>query len=83
MQNSILFLYATNKNIVFKNPIPNSNSNIKYIETVIMKNVSEYYRVGQKSPYDFFHKIEDTFFIFTNNFIDLDILSMSAISCIV
>ena len=28
----------------------------------------------------FFHKIEDTFFIFMNNFIDLDILSVSAIS---
>ena len=31
----------------------------------------------------FFHKIKDTFFIFTNNFIDLDIVSMSAISCMV
>ena len=28
----------------------------------------------------FFRKIKDTFFIFTNNFIDLDIPSMSAIS---
>ena len=33
-----------------------------------------------KSPYVFFCKIKDTFFIFTNNFIDFDILSMSAIS---
>ena len=33
-----------------------------------------------KSPLCFFHKIKDTFFIFSNNFIDLDILSMSAIS---
>ena len=32
-----------------------------------------------KGPY-FFHKIKDTFFIFTNNFIDLDVLSISAIS---
>ena len=30
-----------------------------------------------------FRKIKDTFFIFTNNFIDLGILSMSAISCVV
>ena len=30
-----------------------------------------------KSPLSFFHKIRDTFFIFTNNSIDLDILSMS------
>ena len=33
-----------------------------------------------KSPFSFFCKIKDIFFIFTNNFIDLDILSMSAIS---
>ena len=33
--------------------------------------------VGQKLHYCFFRKIKDTFFIFTNNFIDLDILSMS------
>ena len=32
------------------------------------------------SSYDFYHKIEDTLFIFTNNFIDLDILSILAIS---
>ena len=36
-----------------------------------------------KSPYVFFHKTKDTFFIFTNNFIDLDILSMLAISRVV
>ena len=37
-----------------------------------------------KSPFRFFfYKIKDTFFVFTNNFIDLDSLSMSAISCIV
>ena len=28
-----------------------------------------------------FFSLKDTFFIFTSNFIDLDILSMSAISC--
>ena len=39
------------------------------------------YWVGQNVCMDFFHKIEDTFFIFTNNFIDLDILSRSTISC--
>ena len=33
-----------------------------------------------KSLFSFFRKIKDTFFIFTNNFIDLDILSMSAVS---
>ena len=32
-----------------------------------------------KSLFSFFHKTKHTFFIFTNNFIDLDILSMSAI----
>ena len=32
-----------------------------------------------KSLFSFFCKIKDTFFIFTSNFIDLDILSMSAI----
>ena len=36
-----------------------------------------------KSRFWFFHKIKDTFFIFTNNFIDLDILSMSAVSRVV
>ena len=34
-----------------------------------------------KSPFSFFHKIKDTFFIFTNNFIDLDSLRVSAVSC--
>ena len=33
-----------------------------------------------KSPFSFFCKVKDTFFIVTNNFIDLDILSMLAIS---
>ena len=37
------------------------------------------YWVGQKVHYVF--SIKDTFFTFTNTFIDLDILSMSAISC--
>ena len=39
--------------------------------------------VGQNSAFSFFHKVKDTFLIFTNNFIDLDILSMSAVSCVV
>ena len=34
-----------------------------------------------KSPFSFFCKIKDTFFIFTNHFNYLDILSMLAISC--
>ena len=34
-----------------------------------------------KSQFSFFCKIKGTFFIYTNNFIDLDILSMLAISC--
>ena len=34
-----------------------------------------------KSPFSFFHKIKDTYFIFTNNFIHLGILSMSALPC--
>ena len=33
-----------------------------------------------KSPFSFFCEIKDIFFIFTDNFIDLDILSISAIS---
>ena len=37
------------------------------------------YWVGQKVSLVYFRKIKDTFTIFTNNFIDLDILSMSAI----
>ena len=40
----------------------------------------ENYWVGQKVRLVFFCKINDTCFIFTNNFIDLDILSMLAIS---
>ena len=36
-----------------------------------------------KIPYVFFHKIKDMFLIFTNSFIDLDILSVSAISFVV
>ena len=34
-----------------------------------------------KSSYGFLHKIKKTFLIFTNNCIDLDILSMPAIPC--
>ena len=33
-----------------------------------------------ESPFSFFYQINDTFFIFSNNFTDLDILSMSAVS---
>ena len=36
-----------------------------------------------KSPYGFFRKIKDTFFIFTDNCIDLAILSMPALSHVV
>ena len=36
-----------------------------------------------KSLLSFFHKVKDIFFIFTNNFVDLDILSMSATSHVV
>ena len=35
----------------------------------------------QSGFFFFFYKIKDSFFIFTINFIDLDILNMSAISC--
>ena len=35
--------------------------------------------LAKKSIMFFSRKIKDTFFIFTNDFIDLDILSMSAI----
>ena len=38
---------------------------------------------GWKVHMVFFHKIKDMFFIFTNNFVDLDILSMSAICHVV
>ena len=47
-----------------------------------MRKYSWYEVLGwPKSPLCFFHKIKDTFFIFTSNFIDLDILNMSAVSC--
>ena len=36
-----------------------------------------------KGLYSFFCKIKDTFFICTNNFLELDILSMSAIFCMI
>ena len=39
------------------------------------------YWVGQKVHLVFFCKIKDIFFIFINNFVDLEILSMSDISC--
>ena len=38
------------------------------------------YWAGQKLRYVFLRKIKDTFFVFTNNFFDLDIWSMSAVS---
>ena len=41
---------------------------------------SEYILGWPKSLLHFFHKIKDSLLIFTNNFIDLDILSMPAIS---
>ena len=47
---------------------------------VLVVNLDTYW-VGQKVHLGCFsHKIKDTFFILTNNFIDLDILSMLAIS---
>ena len=36
-----------------------------------------------EGSFSFFCKTEDTFFIFTNNFIDLDVVNMSAISRVV
>ena len=39
---------------------------------------SNYVLHWPKSPFSFSHKIKNMFFIFTNKFIDLDILSMSA-----
>ena len=39
-----------------------------------------YYWVGQDVPYISFCKRKNTFFTFTNNFIDLDILSMLSIA---
>ena len=36
--------------------------------------------VGKKVHLVFFHKMKDTFFIFTDDYIDLGILSMSAVS---
>ena len=41
------------------------------------------YWVGQKVCSVFFHKLKGTFLIFTNNFINLAILTMSAVSCMV
>lgn len=38
---------------------------------------------GPESPFGFFSKIKDTFFIFINNLIDLDIRSMLTILCVV
>ena len=51
-----------------------------FLSTGAEDNTKGTYWVGQKSPFSFFHKIKYTFFIFTKNFIDLDILSVSAIS---
>ena len=49
--------------------------NHNFLEIIIL--------VWPKCSFTFFHKIKDTYFIFTNNFIDLDILSMSAVSRVV
>ena len=38
---------------------------------------------GLVKKFSLFCKIKDEFFIFTNNFFDLDLLSMFAISCVV
>ena len=44
--------------------------------------LADKYWVGQKlCMFSFFRKTKDTFFIFTNDFINLDILSMLTISC--
>ena len=50
---------------------------LKYIYIYIYIKCS----VGQKVHLVIFHKIKDIVFIFINNFMDLDILSMSVISC--
>ena len=44
----------------------------------VQSQATDKYWVGQKVCLVFFCKIKDTFFIFTSDFIDLDILSMSA-----
>ena len=53
----------------------NRNKVIYYIHTYIVYIILDW----PKSPFSFFCKINDIFFIFTNNFIDLDILSILAI----
>ena len=45
--------------------------------------VQLYYWVGQQVCSILFHKIKDVLFIFTNNLIDSDILSILATSCMV
>ena len=50
-----------------------------YLDKKFLTNVVLYW-VGKKVCLIFSHKINYIFFIFTNNFIDLDILSMLAIS---
>ena len=47
---------------------------------VLLRELPPIYWVGQSVRMVFLCKIKDTFFIFTDSFIDLDILSMSAIS---
>ena len=49
-------------------------------ESVVSNFHRLYIGLAKKSLFSFFCKIKDTFFIFTHNFIDLDILSMSALA---
>lgn len=47
-------------------------------QCVVINQTSQQGKKLSKSPYGFSRKVKDTFFVFTINFIDLELLSMSA-----
>ena len=69
----------------FGSRVPLASFSVSFLcqEELSVRLLVRLYWVGQKVHIIFSHKMNDTFFIFTNNFIDLDILSVSAISCTV
>ena len=66
----------------FKVAIVNSDAYVSCLHTIYQNNLTKAYIELAKSPFTIFRKIKDIFFIFTNDFIGLDILSMSAVSCV-
>ena len=87
---SCLYLFGTGQSLLKQNCLTQGGPSVscnheQSIEIQTMENVLQCFLFWgwPKCPFSVFCKIKDIFFIFTNNFIDVDSLSTSAISRVI